>query len=104
MTAQLARAVFDLLWLAVTWNWGQTSNSDPRTKKEASAKSIPWWQCMAVAWNGTALDASRNEPSKNWKSSSCLGRAQYVDAFTDVYKIIAYKRVIQTRAYVNLRK
>ena len=43
---------------------GQTSNSDPRTKKEASAKSIPWWQCMAVAWNGTTSDASRNEPSK----------------------------------------
>ena len=67
MTAQLARAFFDLLWLTVTWNWGQTSNSGPRTKKEASTKSIPWWQCMAVAWNGTALDASRNKPSKTEK-------------------------------------
>ena len=67
MTAQLARAFFDLLWLAVTWNWGQISNSDPRTKKEASAKSIPWWQCMAVAWNGTALDAREMSHRKTEK-------------------------------------
>ena len=33
MTAQLARAFFDLLWLTVIWNWVQTSNSDPRMKK-----------------------------------------------------------------------
>ena len=94
MTAQLARAFFDLLWPTVTWNWGQTSTSGPRMKKEASAKSIPWWQCIAVAWNGTTLDASRNEPSKNCKSSLCLGRVRYVDAFTDAYNIIAYKHVI----------
>ena len=49
MTAQLARTFFNLLWLTVTWNWVQTSNSDPRTKKEASSSSIPWWQCME--WN-----------------------------------------------------
>ena len=89
MTAQLARAFFYLPWLTVTWNWGQTSNSDPRMKKEASTKSIPWWQCMAVAWNETALDASRNEPSKNRRSSFCLGRVRYADAFTISFHINA---------------
>ena len=66
MTAQLARAFFDLLWLAVTWNWGQNSNSDPRTKKEASMKSISWWQCMAVAWNGIASYPGPSGGERAW--------------------------------------
>ena len=85
MIVQLARPFFYLLWPTVTWNLGQTSNSDPRTKNEASSNSIPWWQCMAVAWNGTARGASRNELSKNRKSSFFLGRARYADGYTDVY-------------------
>ena len=89
MIVQLARPYLDLLWLIVTWNFGQTSNSDLRTKKDASSKSIPWWQCMTVAWNGTTRGASRNELSKKRKSSFCLGRAQYAGGYTDVYKIIA---------------
>ena len=63
MTVQLAHPFLDLLWLTVTWNLGQTSNSDIRMKNEASSKSIPWWQCVAVAWNGTARGALRNELS-----------------------------------------
>ena len=89
MIVQLARPYLDLLWLIVTWNLGQTSNSDLRTKKDASSKSIPWWQCMTVAWNGTARGASRNELSKKRKSSFCLGRVRYAGGYTDVYKIIA---------------
>ena len=104
MTVQLARPFLDLLWLTVTWNLGQTSNSDLRMKNEALSKSIPWWQCMTVAWNGTAQGASRNELSKTRKSSFCLGRAQYADGYIDIYKIITYKHVIQTRACVKLRK
>ena len=104
MTVQLAHPFLDLLWLTVTWNLGHTSNSDLRTKNEASSKSIPWWQCVAVAWNGTARGASRNELSKKQKSSFRLGRARYADGYTDVYQIIAYKCVIQTRACVKLRK
>ena len=64
MTVQLAHAFLDLLWLTATWNLGQTSSSDLRTKNEASSKSIPWWQCMTVAWDGTARGTSRNELSK----------------------------------------
>ena len=54
MTVHLARAFLDLLWLTGTLNWGQISNSDPRTKTEASSSSIPLWQCIAVVWNRTA--------------------------------------------------
>ena len=64
MTVQFACPFLGLLWLTVTWNLGQTSNSDPRTKSEALSKSIAWWQCMSVAWNGTARGALRNELSK----------------------------------------
>ena len=34
--------------------------------------SIPWWQCIAVAWNRTARGASRNEPLKAQKIHSAL--------------------------------
>ena len=64
--------------------------------------SIPWWQCMAVAWNRTARGTSRNEPSKTRKIHSTLGRVQYTDSYTDVYEIIAYIRVIHTRVCVIL--
>ena len=74
MTVQLAHVFLDLLWLTATWNLGQTSNSDLRTKNEASSKSIPWWQCMTVAWDGTARGTSRNELSKKLISSFCLGQ------------------------------
>ena len=65
--------------------------------------SIPWWQCIAVAWNRTARGASRNEPSKTNKIHSVLGRARYTDRYADVYEIIAYTRVIRTHACVIIR-
>ena len=82
MTVQLARAFLDLLWLAGTLNLGQTCNSDPRTKIEASSVSIPWWQCIAVA----------------------LGRARCTDCYTDVYNIITCFHVMHTRACVIIRE
>ena len=85
MTVHLARAFLDLLWLAGTLNWGQISNSNPRTKNEASPSSIPLWQYIAVAWNRTAKGASRNEPSKTRKIHAALGMAWYTDDYTDVY-------------------
>ena len=69
MTVQLARAFLNFLCLTVTWNWVQTSNSDTRTKNKVSLMSIPWRQCMAIAWNGTALDALRNGPLKKSKKN-----------------------------------
>ena len=52
---------------------------------------------MAVAWNETALDSLRNEPSKK--------REKVVVAFTDIYNTIAQNRVIQTCVYyVVMRK
>ena len=89
VTVHLTHVFLDLLYLTETLNWEQTSNSDPRTKTEASSWSIPSWQCIAVAWNGTARGTSRNEPSKTRKNSYYTGMARYTDCYTDVYDIIA---------------
>ena len=45
--------------------------------------SVPWWQCVAVAWNRTTQGTSRNEPLKTRKIHSVLGRVRYMDRYTD---------------------
>ena len=101
MTVQLTRAFLDFLWLTGTSNLGQTCNSDLRTKIEVWSASIPWWQCVTVAWNWTTRGASRNEPLKTRKIHSlCPRRARCTDCYTDVYSIIACFPVIHTRACV----
>ena len=54
MAVQLARPFLDLFWLNGSLNSGQICNTHSRTKNEASSMSIPWWQCITVAWNRTA--------------------------------------------------
>ena len=85
MTVHLARAFLDLLWLAGTLNWGQISNSNSRTKNEASPSSVPLWQYIAVAWNRTAKGVLKNEPLKTRKIHAALGMAWYTDDYMDVY-------------------
>ena len=103
MTFQLARSFLDLLWLNGTLNSGQTCNTHSRTKNEASSMSLPWWQCVAVEWNGTTQGTSRNEPSKVKKIHSVLGRAWYTDKYTDVYNIVACTCIIHMRVCAIVR-
>ena len=61
------------------------TSSSPRNHSKYTRPSSPCrggvWD-RAVAWNGTARGASRNELSKNRKSSFFLGRARYADGYT----------------------
>ena len=73
MTVHFACVFLDLLWLAGTLNWGQISNSDPRTKNEASSFVHT---IVAVYSSSVEQNCKRRFEKRafeNSKNSCCLG-------------------------------